>query len=61
MTTAAKSNTYELVSVKGTREMTGTLVEAKRAAREMQAELQASWGVDVYLKGTNKPKLYTAA
>jgi len=56
-TQTIKTKQYELASVKGNRKILATLAEAKQAARKMQAELQAAWGVDVY---DGERKLYTA-
>lgn len=39
--------TYNLISAKGRREVTGTLAEAITAARAMDAELQPMHGVTV--------------
>lgn len=43
-----RPTTYALRSVKGSHgEITGTIAEARERAREVQAEMQAAYGVDV--------------
>ena len=56
MTTEIKN--FVLVSVKGSEDFSGTLAEAKRAARKMQAEMQAAFGVDV--ENEDRVVVYTA-
>jgi hypothetical protein len=45
-------NEYRLISVKGTRTVTGTEQEAIQAAIAMEQELQPSFGVTVELHGS---------
>ena len=51
---------FLLTSCKGTSEFIGTYAEARDAARKIQAELQASYGVTVSRRDDPETPLYTA-